>query len=163
RAKFDQFLAEQFSLAMQQGKPRSLLLLDIDRFKQVNDKHGHQAGDRVLKAIGKLLASAARTQDLAARYGGEEMVLVLPGTQRNTAAAVAESIRRAIAAKPVVIGDTSLSVTASIGVAAFDPAGPLRRAEHLLKAADSAVYAAKHAGRNCVRVFAIPAKPKTAA
>jgi diguanylate cyclase (GGDEF)-like protein len=156
RAKFDQFLAEQFALAMQQGRPLSLLLLDIDRFKSVNDKHGHQAGDRVLKAVGKLLSSAARTQDLAARYGGEEMVLVLPGTQRPTAAAVAESIRRAIAAKPFPIGDTMLSVTASIGVAAFDPAGPLRRPEHLLKAADSAVYAAKHAGRNCVRVFAIP-------
>ena len=76
----------------------ALLLLDVDKFKKINDTHGHPAGDKVLNALGALLGSAARSTDLAARYGGEEMALVLPGTSRATAAAIAESIRRAIAA-----------------------------------------------------------------
>ena len=164
RARFDQFLAEQFHMAEEGGRPLSLLLLDVDRFKAVNDLYGHPTGDKVLAALGRLLATAARAQDLAARYGGEEMVLVLPGTARATAAAIAESIRRAICAKPVPAGDAgaALPVTASIGVATYEPDGPLKAAAHLVKAADLAVYAAKHAGRNCVRVFSTPAKPAAA-
>ena len=76
-------------------------MMDVDNFKKVNDRHGHQTGDQVLKALGKLLRTAARAQDLAARYGGEEMMLILPGTGKATAAAIAESIRRTVAAKPV--------------------------------------------------------------
>jgi diguanylate cyclase (GGDEF)-like protein len=133
-------------------------MLDLDKFKTVNDRYGHQTGDQVLRAIGALLKSAARAQDLAARYGGEEMVLVLPGTTRPTAAAVAESIRRAIAAKPIKCGNAALPVTASLGVATFEPGGPLRESGHLLKAADMGVYAAKSAGRNCVKIFALKTK-----
>jgi diguanylate cyclase (GGDEF)-like protein len=162
RAKFDQFLAEQFLVAEESNKPLSLLLLDVDKFKSVNDKHGHQSGDRVLKAIGRMLGTAARAQDLAARYGGEELVLVLPGTTRPTAAAIAESIRRLIAAKPIPIETGDLSITASIGVATYDSSGPLKTPAHLLKAADLAVYAAKHGGRNCVRVFTIAPKTNAA-
>jgi diguanylate cyclase (GGDEF)-like protein len=134
----------------------SLLLLDVDRFKAVNDKHGHPIGDRVLKYLGKLLATAARAQDLAARYGGEELVLILPGTPRAAAAAIAESIRRAIASRPVKIGEPTvptLAITASVGVASYEPGSPFKEPAHLVKAADLAVYAAKRAGRNCVRVF----------
>ena len=155
RARLDQFLSQQLAAAVKQGKPLTLLLLDIDRFKSVNDKHGHPAGDMVLKALGKLLGTAARATDLAARYGGEEMVLVLPGTTRATAAAIAESIRRAIAAKPIACGTLTLPVTASIGVASFEPPSPFKEPAHLLKAADLAVYNAKHSGRNCVRVFSL--------
>ena len=164
RARFDQFLAEQFHMAEEGGRPLSLLLLDVDQFKAVNDLYGHPTGDKVLTALGRLLATAARAQDLAARYGGEEMVLVLPCTARATAAAIAESIRRAICAKPVPAGDggAALPVTASIGVATYEPDGPLKAAAHLVKAADLAVYAAKHAGRNCVRVFSTAAKPAAA-
>ncbi len=142
----------------------ALMLLDVDNFKSVNDQHGHQTGDDVLKALGKLLSTATRTQDLAARYGGEEMVLVLPATSRSTAAAVAESIRRAIAARPVVCTGITLLITASIGVACYEPDGPFKEPAHLVKAADLSVYAAKRAGRNCVRVFAPPkTEPKITA
>ena len=162
RARFDQFVAEQFHVAEEQGRPLSLLLLDLDKFKSINDKHGHPAGDHVLRQIGKLLATAARAQDLACRFGGEELVLVLPGTARATAAAIAESIRRAICAKPINVESGPLSVSASIGVATYERGSPLKLPAHLLKAADLAVYAAKHAGRNCVRVFTMAA-PKAAA
>lgn len=162
RARFDHFMAEQFIIAQEGNKHLSLLLLDLDKFKNINDKHGHPAGDKVLRTIGKLLATAARAQDLAARYGGEEMVLVLPGTVRATAAAIAESIRRAICAKPIMAEGTQVVISASIGVATFEPGGPLKSPPHLIKAADLALYAAKSSGRNCVRVFTM-AVPKPAA
>ena len=137
------------------------MMLDIDKFKSINDNHGHQIGDQVLTHIGKLLRSAVRSQDLAARYGGEEMTLVLPGTNRTTASTIAEAIRRAICAKAIQAGGKQLPVTASIGVAVYEPQGPLKDPAHLIKAADMAVYAAKKSGRNCVRVFAV--SPKKAA
>jgi two-component system cell cycle response regulator len=156
RARFDQFLAEQFAAAQRAKRPLSLLMLDVDKFKSVNDKHGHPVGDQVLKVIGKLLRTAARATDLAARYGGEEMILILPGTAKSTAAAIAESIRRTVAAKPVQCDQIALPITVSIGVATLDEHSPLKQPAHLLKAADLAVYAAKHGGRNCVKVFTLP-------
>ncbi|HWB53056.1 MAG TPA: GGDEF domain-containing protein [Tepidisphaeraceae bacterium] len=163
RSAFDAFLPEQFDAAVSAGRSISLLMLDLDKFKSVNDVHGHPAGDAVLKHVGKLLRTAARAQDLAARYGGEEMALILPGTSRTTAAAVAEIICRAIAARPVQIGiNKTLPVTASIGVATFEAGGPLVEPHHLIKAADLSLYAAKKSGRNCVRVFS-PSGAKAAA
>jgi diguanylate cyclase (GGDEF)-like protein len=157
RAKFDAFLAEQVAAAVEGKRPLSMLMLDVDKFKGVNDLHGHPAGDQVLQAVARLLRSAARGTDLAARYGGEEMALVLPGTAKATAAAIAETIRRTVAAKPVACESMALAVTVSIGVATLEPGGPLKQAAHLLKAADLAMYAAKHGGRNCVKVFSLPA------
>lgn len=158
RLAFDNFLPEQFAASISAGRCISLLMIDLDKFKSVNDTHGHPAGDAVLKHVGKLLKTAARAQDLAARYGGEEMALVLPGTSRTTAAAIAEAICRAIAAKPVQIAaNKTLPVTASIGVASYEAGGPLKEAQHLIKAADLSLYAAKKSGRNCVRVFAATA------
>ncbi|HWE03248.1 MAG TPA: HDOD domain-containing protein [Tepidisphaeraceae bacterium] len=163
RAQFDSFLAAKFDESVRLSKPLSLLLMDVDKFKSVNDRHGHQSGDKVLQVLGKLLGTSARAQDLAARYGGEELCLILPGTGRATAAAIAESIRRSIAAKPITTGAIILPITVSIGVAIFEPNGPLRSPAHLLKAADLAVYNAKHSGRNCVRVFTLnPPKPAAA-
>lgn len=153
RARFEQFFAEQFGEAAAQGRPLALLLIDVDKFKTINDTHGHPIGDQVLRTLGKLLKAAARTNDLAARYGGEEMVLLLPGTTRQTAAAVAESIRRTVAARPLVCDQTAIPVTVSIGVATFEPGSPLKLPAILLKAADMALYAAKHGGRNCVKLF----------
>lgn len=162
RASFDKYLAEQFAHHIQNEKPMVLLMLDLDKFKSINDTHGHQVGDTVLKYVGKLLRTAARSKDLAARYGGEEMVVVLPGTTRATAAAIAETICRATATKPVLCGNIKVPVTVSVGVAAFEPGGPFTQAAHLVKAADMAVYAAKHAGRNCVRVICPKAPAKAA-
>jgi diguanylate cyclase (GGDEF)-like protein len=156
RARFDAFLAEQFEAHRASGKSLALLMMDVDKFKSVNDTHGHPAGDKVLKALGALLGSAARAQDLAARFGGEELGLVLPGTTRATATAIAESIRRAIGARPVSVGPADVAITASIGVACLEPGSPFREPAHLLKAADLAVYNAKRSGRNCVRVFTLP-------
>lgn len=164
RATFDQFSAKAMKTAMETKKPLALLMIDVDKFKNINDKHGHPAGDQVLKCLGKLVKTAARAQDLSARYGGEEMALVLPGTNRATAAAIAESVRRAIAAKPILAGTTPLQVTASIGVAAYEPGLPFSEFSQIIKAADLALYAAKHGGRNCVKVFSMPSpKGKNAA
>lgn len=163
RARFDQFLNEHFAQSLAEGRPLSLLLLDVDKFKSVNDKYGHQAGDQVLKVIAKLLRTAARATDLAARYGGEELSLILPGTVKATAAAIAESIRRSIAARPIPCEVGSLNVTVSIGVATLEAGSPLKAPAHLLKAADLAVYAAKHGGRNCVKVFTLPTAKAPAA
>ena len=163
RVRFDAFLAQQYDAALRSRRPLSLLMMDLDRFKKINDTYGHQAGDNVLKAIGKLIRTAARSNDLAARYGGEEMALVLPDTTKQTAAAIAESIRRAVAARPIVSDKTPIPVTISIGVATFDAGSPLRQPAHLIKAADMACYAAKNAGRNCVKIFTLPTAAKAPA
>ncbi len=159
RGKYDLFIEEQFALATAQKRYLAVLILDVDHFKNINDRYGHQVGDQVLKVLGRLLLGTARTHDLAARYGGEELVLVLPGTTRATAGAIAETVRRTIAARPINCENVKVAVTVSVGVAVLEPGVPFRNPGQLVKAADMAVYAAKHGGRNCVRVFS----PKPAA
>ena len=100
---------------------------------------------------------ALRPDDLAARYGGEEMTLILPATPRPAAEQIADAIRRAVEATTVECEDVSLKVTVSIGLATAETGGPLTSPYMLLKAADKAAYAAKKAGRNCVKVFSMPA------
>jgi diguanylate cyclase (GGDEF)-like protein len=128
-------------------QPLALLMLDIDDFKRVNDTHGHQQGDRVLREVARVLREASRPLDNAGRYGGEELALVLPGTTLHEARIVAERVRQAIAdlTIPVPEGGT-LGVTASLGVAAIPTCAHDR--ETLIKAADAALYAAKRAGKN---------------
>jgi two-component system, cell cycle response regulator len=162
RARFDLVLAEQFAKSQATGKPLTLLLMDVDKFKSVNDTHGHQSGDQVLRVIGKLLATAARAEHLAARYGGEEMAMILPATSRGVGASIAETIRKAICTRPIATTAGALPITISIGVATLEPGGPFKSPAHLLKAADMAVYAAKHGGRNCVKVFAMPTSKEAA-
>ncbi|MGA2584902.1 MAG: GGDEF domain-containing protein [Tepidisphaeraceae bacterium] len=153
RASFDQFLMDQFAQARKDNKPVTLLMMDVDKFKTINDRYGHQIGDQVLTGLGKLLRTASRAQDLPARYGGEELVLILPGTPRGVGAAIATTICKAVAAQPIACGPQKVPVTVSIGVATMEPGGPLTEPAHLIKAADMAVYAAKHGGRNCVKIF----------
>ena len=162
RAAFDQYLIEQFKAAQKANKPLALLLFDLDRFKSVNDTHGHPAGDAVLRGVAKILLSAARPGNLACRYGGEELAFVLPGVARAQASHAAEILRKAIAVKPILFNGISIPVTTSIGVALYEPGCLFREPAHLMKAADLSVYAAKHAGRNCVKVCGIP-KPKSSA
>lgn len=155
RGAFDVSFQERFAAARAGGTPLSLLMLDVDKFKEINDRHGHPAGDAVLKALGKLLQSSAKVGELAARYGGEEMAMVLPVT-RQAAAATAEAIRTAVAARPINCGNNvSIPISVSIGVATIEPGTPFKDSAHLLKAADLALYAAKGAGRNCVRIFKV--------
>jgi two-component system, cell cycle response regulator len=136
--------------ALARGKPLALLVVDIDYFKAVNDVHGHDAGDDVLREFATRVKKSIRGIDLACRYGGEEFVIVMPETDMAVAAIVAERIRRRIAGEPFVIrdGSTALEVTISIGLAAL--AGVEDNAAAILKRADQALYRAKRDGRNRV-------------
>jgi two-component system, cell cycle response regulator len=128
----------------------SLLLIDIDWFKRVNDTHGHAAGDAVLRELTSRIARYVRTFDLFARYGGEEFVVVLPETDRRVAEGVAERLRMVVAEMPFRVGEaaTEVSVTISIGLAVT--ADARETSDSLLRRADAALYAAKEAGRNRV-------------
>jgi two-component system, cell cycle response regulator len=136
--------------AAARGKALSLLLLDVDHFKAINDTYGHDVGDDVLREFATRLRKTTRGIDLACRYGGEEFVIVMPETDIAVAAAVAERIRRRIANEPFSIreGAAAIEVTLSIGLAALGPPGD--SAATLLKRADQALYRAKRDGRNRV-------------
>jgi len=131
------------------GKPLTLCLLDLDRFKQVNDVHGHPAGDRVLRALAHLLRQRLRASDVIGRYGGEEFAIALPDTEVETAARVLDEIREAFAALPQASEAGAFTATFSAGLAGLPRAGDVGR---LTEAADRALYAAKAAGRNRVAV-----------
>ena len=134
------------------AKGPSLLLFDVDFFKRVNDSRGHAAGDAVLKEITARVLRHVRGFDLVARYGGEEFVVVLPETPLPIAMVVAERLRSVVADQPIALGDGAedLSVTISIGISVTRDA--TETPETLLERADSALYEAKHSGRNCIRV-----------
>jgi diguanylate cyclase len=140
-------MQRETQLARRNGTALSLLAMDLDNFKRVNDSHGHSTGDAVLQATAERLRTATRGTDLLFRYGGEEFVAVLAHTGKEHAIQVAERIRCAIAEDPVAHGGERLTVTISIGVAvqagAIDPTG-------LFDRADQALYRAKRLGRNRV-------------
>ena len=162
RAHSDTFLTEKSAIAVRNGEPLAVLLMDVDTFKSVNNWFGHEARDAVLQHLGKLFLALARPTDLAARYGGEELIPVLSGTDLQKAAQIAETFRRAVESRPVKVGNVKIAVTASVGVAVLEPQSPLQRPADLLKASDLAVYAAKHGRRNCIKVFALKPAPAAA-
>jgi diguanylate cyclase (GGDEF)-like protein len=129
-------------------RPLSILMLDIDHFKSINDRYGHDVGDQVIVAVAQLCATQTRDSDVAARIGGEEFAIILPETNLDDACAAAERLRVAVAENPFATRTGVLTVTASVG-AALAEANVAGLAE-LMKRADEALYAAKHAGRNCV-------------
>ena len=132
------------------GAPLSLIVVDLDYFKKINDTFGHPAGDAVLVKVASRLRSCIRAQEALGRYGGEEFLIVLPGASSATAMAVAERMRQAVAEQPEVIGNTTLNLTISAGIASTD-IFPMATTEELISRADVALYAAKDAGRNCVK------------
>jgi two-component system, cell cycle response regulator len=150
RRYMESHLTSLVEQALARGKPLALLVVDIDYFKAVNDVHGHDAGDDVLREFATRVKKSIRGIDLACRYGGEEFVIVMPETDMAVAAIVAERIRRRIAGEPFVIrdGSTALDITISIGIAALS--GVEDSAAHILKRADQALYRAKRDGRNRV-------------
>ena len=137
--------------ASRHGHPISAVFVDIDHFKQINDKLGHEAGDRVLKETARKIDGTRRTEDLLCRYGGEEFVLLLPHADLGQAAIFGERVRSEVAASPVEASGQSIPVTVSVGVACARTGDSV---EALLKRADEAMYRAKEKGRNRVETEA---------
>ena len=138
-------------LSLNETGPAAVLLLDLDHFKTVNDRHGHSTGDAVLRAAAERIDSVTRATDCLARWGGEEFAVLAPGLDREGATLLAERARTALAEQPVSVYQATIDLTLSVGVAVLGP--DCRTADSLLDAADEALYEAKRSGRNCVRVF----------
>jgi diguanylate cyclase (GGDEF)-like protein len=152
RRHFDEQLLLLLSRADQRHQPLSLIVADVDHFKKVNDTYGHEAGDAVLQAVANIVQRAVRNGadgDLCARYGGEEVAILLPGVPASEALDIAERLRRTIAAKAVAYAGQRISVTASFGVACYPET--VSSPALFFPAADKALYQAKAGGRNCVR------------
>jgi diguanylate cyclase (GGDEF)-like protein len=161
RRFFDERLHEEFGRAQRYSDPVSLIMLDLDHFKRVNDRWGHQAGDLVLRESAGLIRASLRDPDIPARYGGEEFAVILPKTHVQGALAVAERVWRAIGGMifrlPGAEGEVAPSavevrITVSIGVAFF-PSKDITSAQLLVKYADEALYQAKHSGRNSICLY----------
>jgi diguanylate cyclase (GGDEF)-like protein len=134
-------------VALRHQRPLSLVLLDLDHFKSINDRYGHAIGDIVLKETSRVLTQSIRRGDIVARWGGEEFILVLPETDMDAAAEFAERIRLAIANLVIPQGDVHLQVNASFGVGQLDASQDI---DTLIGVVDKALYSAKVAGRNRV-------------
>jgi diguanylate cyclase (GGDEF)-like protein len=163
RRYLEERLAQELRRAYRTGTPLAVLLLDLDRFKQVNDVHGHAAGDDLLARFAGLLHDTVRAEDVVARYGGEEFTLVLPGAGAEEALMVAEKVRKRTRRLWIDAGKRRVGeVSVSIGVASYPACGEVP--EDLLAAADRALYRAKREGRNRVVVAAStePVEPEAA-
>lgn len=153
RAAFDLTLEKEIERAHRHHMPLSLCILDLDFFKQINDQHGHSAGDYVLKQLADCVAETLRSSDDLFRFGGEEFAIILTGTDSEGAQNVADRIRREIEEHNFVYEDKVLNITASIGIASTSSHDDAKR---LFNKADAALYQAKNAGRNCVHYYAKP-------
>ncbi|WP_434604899.1 GGDEF domain-containing protein [Pseudomonas sp. R1-7] len=145
RIAMDQTLEREIDMARRHMQPLSLLMLDIDHFKRINDSHGHGVGDEVLKAVADSIKSQLRNVDMVFRFGGEEFLILLANTSRDAAAMVGERLRYAAQTQDYFAGGTRIELTVSLGCATLLPG---ESAESLLRRADSALYVAKREGRN---------------
>lgn len=156
RRYFEQRLLDECRAVQRHGRPLSCLFLDLDHFKDINDRHGHRSGDRVLQQLASRITQQLRDSDLLSRYGGEEFVVLLLDTDAETASEIAERIRAAVAEREVEMADgTGIPVTLSIGVAVIQGQTDMEAegmAAQLIEAADAALYRAKNCGRNRVSV-----------
>jgi diguanylate cyclase (GGDEF)-like protein len=165
RRAFDRQFNAEFKRARRFGEALSVLLIDVDRFKQINDQDGHLVGDEVLRHLaGTLRARLPRQFDILARFGGEEFVIVLPHTDREAALQVAERLRAAVETTSVQTSDGTRSITISIGIGHLGTrASPEPMTTHdLLDEADRCLYESKRQGRNRVTAFP-PAEPRSLA
>ncbi|NOT27312.1 MAG: diguanylate cyclase [Acidobacteria bacterium] len=147
RRAFFEIFEKEVSRAKRQQLSLGILMVDLDHFKQVNDQHGHLAGDAVLREAARRLRRRVRATDVVGRYGGEEFVVALPGSDLKQAVSIAEEFRHCIASEPFEVPSGRLTMTTSVGVVTT---WDMAEAEHLLKTADEALYRAKAAGRNRV-------------
>ena len=156
RAYLADRLMVEIAVVRRYGCEAALLMVDLDGLKQVNDCHGHLAGDRALSFVAARIASAIRMGDLMARYGGDEFVVLAGRTSLDQALVLAERVRRAVAHLCFVAGGERIAMTLSVGVASLrEVEADSQPKEALLGLADERLYSAKRAGRNCVRPVAI--------
>ena len=148
RRHLEEHLESLVADAKRHGYPLAVLLIDIDHFKQVNDTLGHETGDVVLREVAARLRGSVRGQDIAGRWGGEEFLVLLPHTAAEPAALLAERLRSAVSAAPILSGDAVVTITVSVGGSAAEGAD----SAELLSRADAELYAAKEAGRDQVRM-----------
>lgn len=161
RRHFCQLALPELKRARRYHRSLSIIILDVDHFKQINDSFGHLVGDQVLQALAKLVQASVRTVDLFARYGGEEFILLLPETDLAGGMETADRLRRQVSLTPWEFGRGQINLTVSAGVAALDPSllpsNPHPAAlDHLIGQADQALYDAKNTGRNKVSSIAAP-------
>jgi diguanylate cyclase (GGDEF)-like protein len=152
RHAFNILIGKLIAEYRREPRPISMLVADIDHFKEINDRHGHLAGDAVLAAVTRALQGGLRESDLAVRWGGEEFLLVLKGCELAEAARIAENLRQAVAARPIRVTDQEIAVTLSIGASQFDGN---ESPEQTVSRADAALYRAKAGGRNRVEAVAV--------
>jgi diguanylate cyclase (GGDEF)-like protein len=155
RRHLEERLDEMFEHSRRLGEPLGCVMFDLDRFKSVNDTYGHQAGDQVLKELAGILTREAREIDHVGRYGGEEFMLLLPGTVLDSAVVFAERVRSAVEANTFTLRETTITRTISAGVASY-PFPGIESPDALVRAADDALYVAKETGRNRVVRYASP-------
>ncbi len=147
RREFNRRLKEEWARFQRHARPLSLIMLDIDHFKRVNDDHGHECGDSVLQALGKLMRNRQRKHDVLSRFGGEEFIILLPETKLDAAFNVAESLRNRVRNHTFTCKASRLTVHISLGVSSAGDQGPVNE-DDLIKLADLAMYRAKEDGRN---------------
>jgi diguanylate cyclase (GGDEF)-like protein len=151
-------LDREVTRSHREKKPIAVIMADLDHFKQINDTHGHQVGDAVLQETARRMSASLRAYDSVGRYGGEEFLVVVPGSDLDAAAELAERLRHGVAAEPICVAGAAISPTISLGLAVSTAA--TCRPEDLLHEADEALYAAKSAGRNRMEV-ASPREPSS--
>ncbi len=154
RAYLNEILPQQFNAARERGRPFSVLFIDIDRFKSINDTYGHQGGDSVLVSVARVLRSCTREFDIVARYGGDEFVILLANTNEKATLNLSRRIQEAVMARPHMMEDRKkIAVTISVGCATFSADHAFQSSNEIIEAADRCLYVAKTTGRNRVVSF----------
>lgn len=159
RLQMDEEMEKFWSLAVRYKKPISVLLLDIDQFKSINDRLGHHAGDAIIREFAEFLKSAVRASDTVARYGGDEFIIILPQADAKEVATMVNRLLVTLRDRRFLVDKETMSVTTSIGIAVFDPNRDQTRPNELIDRADKALYQAKNEGRNRYCFWGAPARP----